>query len=308
VYIACIGGAHIDRHGRLASPLIPGTSNPGSVTTDFGGVARNVAENLARLGRRVRMVSRVGGDEAGRSVVSHLQFLSVDTSLITVAPHPTASYTAIIQPDGELVLGLADMAVYDEITPALLAPALPRLLECELWFVDANLPTPTLRWIAEVSGHLALTADAVSVVKSRKLTGILDSISPLFLNLAQAASILGVKSFPDAPAAARAISQHVLSGVVTAGAAGVAAWLDGDVRVIPALPAKVRDVTGAGDALIAATLFGITGGTTPRNPGFFGAVQLGMAAAAITVESGSTTAPHLTADLLYASQAGSHQD
>jgi pseudouridine kinase len=302
VYIACIGGAHIDRHGLLAGPLIPGTSNPGSVTSDFGGVARNVAENLSRLGRKVRMVSRVGDDESGRAVVNDLQTLGIDTSLISVSAQAkacaTASYTAILRPDGELVLGLADMAIYDEITPALLEPALPRLLECELWFVDANLPAETLRWIAEASSHLALTADAVSVVKSRKLTGILDFVSPLFLNIAQAASILGLSSFPDAWAAAGAMSQHVLSGVVTAGAEGAAAWLDGDVRVIPARPAKVRDVTGAGDALIAGTLFGITGGV----PGFFRAVQLGMAAAAITVESGSTTAPHLTADLLYASQ------
>jgi pseudouridine kinase len=298
VKIVCIGGAHVDRHGMLAEPLIPGTSNPGSVTSDFGGVARNVAENLSRLGRDVLMVSRVGGDEAGRAVTVHLDSLGIDTSLVTVSAHPTASYTAILEPNGELVLGLADMAIYDEITPALLEPALPRLLECELWFVDANLPTETLHWIAGVSSHLALTADAVSVVKSRKLAGILDSISPIFLNIAQSASILGVDSFPDASAAARAMSQRALAGVVTAGAAGVAAWLKAEVRAIPARPATPRDVTGAGDALIAGTLFGITGGV----PGFFRAVQLGLAAAAITVESGSTTASHLTADLLYASQ------
>ena len=29
--IACIGGAHIDRHGLLEGPLILGTSNPGAV-------------------------------------------------------------------------------------------------------------------------------------------------------------------------------------------------------------------------------------------------------------------------------------
>ncbi|MCU1238238.1 MAG: PfkB domain protein [Candidatus Solibacter sp.] len=296
--IACIGGAHIDRHGVLGGPLIPGTSNPGTVTSDFGGVARNVAENLARLGRGVRMVSRVGDDETGRAVVQRLDSLGIDTSAITVSERPTASYTAILQEDGELVLGLADMAIYDEITPAVLEPALPRLLECELWIVDANLPEATLRWIADASSHLALTADAVSVVKSRKLTGILDFVSPLFLNIAQAASLLGVDAFADAESAARAMSQRVLSGVVTAGASGVAAWLNGEVRVMRARPATVRDVTGAGDALIAGTLFGITGGV----PGFFRAVRLGMEAAAITVESGSTTAAHLTAELLYASQ------
>ena len=296
--IACIGGAHIDRHGLLGGPLVLGTSNPGSVTSDFGGVARNVAENLSRLGREVLMVSRVGDDETGRAVVSHLNSLGIDTSSVSISARPTASYTAILEPTGELVLGLADMAIYDEITPELLEPALPRLLECELWFVDANLPAATIEWIARVSAHLALAADAVSVVKSRKLTGILDTVSPLFLNIAQAASLLGVDSFPDAASAARAMSQGVLAGVVTAGAAGVAAWLKDEVRAMPARPATVRDVTGAGDALIAGTLFGVTGGV----PSFFRAVQLGLAAAAITLESGSTTAPHLTADLLYASQ------
>jgi hypothetical protein len=206
----------------LGGPLIAGTSNPGTVTSDFGGVARNVAENLVRLGRGVRMVSRVGDDETGRAVVGHLAGLGVDTAAITVSQRATASYTAILQQDGELVLGLADMGIYDEITPALLEPALPQLLECELWFVDANLPADTLRWIAEVSSHLALTADAVSVVKSRKLTGILDVVSPLFLNVAQAAAVLGTDGFADAESAARAMSGRVLSGVVTAGASGVA--------------------------------------------------------------------------------------
>ncbi|HXA51089.1 MAG TPA: PfkB family carbohydrate kinase, partial [Candidatus Acidoferrum sp.] len=107
--IACIGGAHIDRHGMLKQPLVPATSNPGNVTCDFGGVARNVAENLARLGREVTMVSLVGDDESGRAVVSQLASLGVDTSAIAVSPRPTASYTAILQPGGELVLGLADM-------------------------------------------------------------------------------------------------------------------------------------------------------------------------------------------------------
>src|SRR4051812_19141125 len=166
------------------------------------------------------MVSRVGNDEAGRGVVGQLNALRIDTSLVSRSARPTASYTAILEPNGELVLGLADMAICDEITPAMLEPALPRMLDCELWFVDANLPAETLAWIAGVTAHLALTADAVSVVKSRKLAGILESVSPLFLNLAQAASILGVERFADASAAARAMAERVLSGVVTAGAAG----------------------------------------------------------------------------------------
>ncbi len=103
-----------------------GTSNPGTVVTGLGGVARNVARNLAHLGCGVLLCSRVGDDDAGRRVLAQ----PLDTSLITVsAVCPTASYTAVLKRCGELVIGLADMDVYDELMPAVLAPALPRLRE-----------------------------------------------------------------------------------------------------------------------------------------------------------------------------------
>jgi pseudouridine kinase len=279
VRIACIGGAHIDRHGMLKQPLVPATSNPGNVNCTFGGVARNVAENLARLGCEVMLVSLVGDDEAGRSVMAHLASLGVDISTIGVVRRPTASYTAILQPDGELVVGLADMDLYEEITPAMLEPALPRLGECDGWFLDANLPAATLIWLADQRGSRWLAADAVSVPKAQRLSGVLPHIDLLFLNRAQAEVIN---------------ARRAAAGVITGGAAGVTAWSRDEVRTLSALPAVPRDVTGAGDALIAGTLFGITAGRD-----LFDAVALGLAAAAITVESVHSVAPHLTAELVY---------
>ena len=300
--IACIGGAHIDRHGVLKGPLIPGTSNPGNVTTDFGGVARNVAENLARLGRGVTMVSRVGDDENGAAVVVRLQSLGIDTSLVSVAARATASYTAILEPNGELVLGLADMDLYDEMVPGAPDMALDfaRLHDHALWFGDANLPAETIAWLLDRAGAIPVAVDAVSVVKARKLRGLLPRISFLFANLAQAASMAEVESTGDAAEAARVL--HGLgarAGVVTAGAAGIAVWMGDDVRTMAALPAVPRNVTGAGDALIAGTLFGVT-----ESWSLFHAARLGLAAAAITVESGSTTAARLTADVVFAKLRG----
>jgi pseudouridine kinase len=282
----------------LKGPLIPGTSNPGNVTTDFGGVARNVAENLARLGRSVTMVSRVGDDENGAAVVAHLHSLGIDTSLVSVAARATASYTAILEPGGELVLGLADMDLYDEMLPGTPDMALDtaRLLGHALWFVDTNLPAETIVWLLDQADGIPMAVDAVSVVKARKLRGVLPRISILFANLAQAASIADVESVSDAAQAAHVLRVlGVRAGVVTAGAAGIAVWAGDDVRRMAALPAVPRDVTGAGDALIAGTLYGVT---APRS--LFDAAHLGLAAAAITVESGSTAAAHLTADLVSA--------
>jgi hypothetical protein len=48
--VLCVGAATVDRSFRSLDPIRPGTSNPVVSTKGFGGVARNVAENLARLG------------------------------------------------------------------------------------------------------------------------------------------------------------------------------------------------------------------------------------------------------------------
>ena len=289
--IACIGGAHLDRHGMLRAPLVLGTSNPGSIHTSFGGVARNVAQNLARLGCTVVLCSRVGNDEAGRQVLAQ----SLDTSLITVSEScPTASYTAILEPHGELVIGLADMEVYDEVTPALLSPALPRLREADLWFLDTNLPGTTLEWLLDACPGVA-AVDAISVAKSRRLAPLLPRIPYLFCNVAQAGALAG-RPFADPCDAARALAAlGVPCGIVSAGPRGIAIYEGAHVTAMPALSATPRDVTGAGDALVSGTLFGLS-----QKIDLCGAARLGLAAAAIAVESTGSDAASLTPEALYA--------
>jgi pseudouridine kinase len=331
--IACIGGAHLDRHGVLRGPLVLGTSNPGAVHVAVGGVARNVAENLARLGEKGTLVSRVGNDVAGRQVREHADAAGIDTALFTISRrHPTASYTAILENNGELVVGLADMEIYEEVTPAVLEPFLGRLREHSHWFVDANIPGATIDWLLSVAGGIPVAVDAISVAKAPRLAPLLPRISLLFANLVQADAICGADppvrgrppgrpvgrmpnsdskgdggsrgtradqgvrpttTYPRDQAAQNLRRLGARAGIVTAGAAGIAIWSGDSVHSLSALPAQPRDVTGAGDALVAGTLFGILQGHA-----LLEAARLGLAAAAITVESPHAAAPELTAGLL----------
>ena len=68
-YIAGIGAANVDIRGRSERKLIMGDSNPGTLYTTLGGVCRNICENLARLGSNVKLVTVVGDDENGRSIL-----------------------------------------------------------------------------------------------------------------------------------------------------------------------------------------------------------------------------------------------
>src|SRR5215475_13803209 len=126
--ILCIGAAHIDRRARAFAAVVAGSSNPVRQSTGSGGVARNVAETQARLGAKVALLSRVGGDGEGDRLIAALAALGIDTSRIARAPDAaTASYTALIEPDGELMVGIADMAIYDGMDEGFFATLKPRL-------------------------------------------------------------------------------------------------------------------------------------------------------------------------------------
>ena len=69
--VCVIGGANVDIHGAAYQPLRLRDSNPGSVHVSPGGVARNVAENLSRLGLDCRLVTAVGKDPNGEMLLAH---------------------------------------------------------------------------------------------------------------------------------------------------------------------------------------------------------------------------------------------
>ena len=103
--LICIGGATVDWTYRTKDAVHLRTSNPATSERSFGGVARNVAENVARLGAHSSLVSVLGGDENGRAIRESLDRLDIDTRHIGIsADHATAEYVAVLQPNGDLVL------------------------------------------------------------------------------------------------------------------------------------------------------------------------------------------------------------
>ena len=288
--VLCIGGATVDRTYRLAGPLLAGTSNPAGSSVGFGGVARNVAENLSRLGVSAALVTRVGDDEAGRALLHHLAAAGIATGGgLAVAGDATADYVAVLTPDGELALGLAAMAIFDRLTPEALDRHADRLAAADWVFADCNLPAESIvalarrRW----GGAYRLAVDAVSVAKAARLPADLEGLDLLFVNRDEAAAVLARHRRGTADPSAMANGLRSLgadAAVVTLGAEGaVAADADGIARV-PAEAATVVDVTGAGDALIAATLAARAAGETLSR-----ALRRGCAAAARAVATPSAT-------------------
>jgi pseudouridine kinase len=295
--ILCIGGAIIDRKYELHGPLVHGSSNPGHGVVTHGGVARNIAENLARLGVSVGLAAALGHDEKGKAILATLLERGVDTSPMIIMPdHPTGEYIAILEA-GTRELALAVVAMDD--AEQSLAAALPSVLQnvngARWVFADGNLPKHAMQHVINAAREqdFLLAVDAVSVVKAMRLPERHEGIDILFLNADEAAAILHADPSSPLGLAKALAARGAQQVVVTAGSAG-AFFVDahGAGHVL-ALKADVADVTGAGDCLVAATLWRLSCGDVLHD-----ALRWGVLAAGLTVESTKSVRPDLSEDYL----------
>ncbi|BAK82799.1 carbohydrate kinase PfkB [Komagataeibacter medellinensis NBRC 3288] len=296
--IVCIGGAAIDRKFCLFSPLVPGTSNPATGYTGFGGVARNVCENLARLGQATALVSIVGDDLPGHALADHMKSCGVDTSRIQFAGNAsTAEYIAILDDRHDLGVAVFDAVVFERLDIDYIRRCWPLIAAAGWLFVDCNVSVEVLAWLTRKAreGSFSLAVDTVSVPKAQRLRGQLDGVQVLFTNRDEALTLLDGTTTADTSAAIAAalVMQGVGTVIMTEGARGLTVADSSGVHALPAYRTDVVDVTGAGDALVAATLSALS-----ENMDTVTACRHGLAAAALTVGSRESVCPGISHDAL----------
>jgi pseudouridine kinase len=305
--VLCTGGINLDRKLKALQVLHTSSSNPCVATESPGGVARNVAENLARLGLRVSLAGQLGQDAAAQTLLLALQALGVDTRACIIAPSGnTGSYTAVLDAQGQLLVGMADMALTEQLTPELLASA-ATTQEAKLWMVDMNLPASSLAWLAQCahSQQQRLVMLAVSDPKMSRLPGDLRGVDTLVLNQGELQALGLYLGWPFdavddvASAFAKLHAAGLQRFVVTQGEAGVVCMEAHHpaVHVKPQLTQspKVQDVSGAGDALCAGLCASFL-----RYPddALVQHAQRAMRLAVLTVQTEQTVSPSITPDLI----------
>ena len=288
--VVCVGALHIDAKARLAGDLIPGTSNPAAVTRTLGGVACNVARSLVRLGVPVSLVSVIGDDDVGHRLLGRAALEGVGVDEVVVLPgSATAGYTAVLEKSGSLAFGIADMAIYESFGADIIERAL-RHHRGAIWFVDANPAADALEAMGAVDDDLAL--DPVSIAKARRLLPLLAKAAVAFPDAGEAEALTGIAH--PGTAAKELVAAGVGVAVVTLGLDGVVVADATGERTRPAIaPKTVRDVTGAGDALIAGYLAAWSRGEADP-------VGWGLAAASLTIETLDTVRDDLTLEMLRA--------
>lgn len=292
--VAVVGAVNMDIGGRPHAPLVARDSNPGRVRMSLGGVGRNIAHNMSLLGLNVRLVTALGDDSHARTIAASCGELGIDLSQSLHVPGAaTSTYLFLSDAGGDMALAVSDMEIYEHMTPAFLAARLAVLNRARLVVLDANLPAPSLRFLAD---HCTapLFADPVSTAKAERLRPILGRLHTLKPNRIEAELLSGV-AITDGESLQRAAKALLDTGLervfISLGGEGVYAADRSGTVTVPCAPAEMVNTTGCGDAYMAAL-----GWAWLEALPLTEAARAGLAASAIAMEGPETINPALNAE------------
>ncbi len=271
-----IGGANMDYKARLQENARLGECNPGRVDTFFGGVGRNMAENLGRLEVPTSFLGVIGGDAHGQALERQLRELRV--SVHGLKTERTSVFMAVVEADGEMMVGVSDMESMEALTPEVVNDHAQSIRKADAIVLDCNLPEATLCHIFETYGEKRLYVDGVSAAKVKKIHPYLSKVHTLKITENEAHALYKEEA-AIGEAAEWCLKRGVKRVFVSLGARGFALYDQETSTFVKALKVDVIDTSGAGDALMAGILYADAHQKAPA--------PYALAASAIAVKSAS---------------------
>ena len=301
VDVVVVGAACLDIKGRIAGDLVAGTSNAGDVRISVGGCARNVAENLARLGLHTVLLSVVCQDDFGRTVVRQTERAGVNTDhmLISCDQH-SAAYMALVSEAGALLVAVDDTAAAQALTPEYIQDHAELLGQARMVVIDANLPLASADLLLDIcrAAEVPVALEPVAyapALRYRERAGAFFLVTP---NGVEAQALTGLPvANPEqgALAAKQLVSMGVGIAIITLGQEGLVYATADASGYVPAIAVEIADPTGAGDALAATVVYALLNDIPVDE-----AVRLGVSAATLTLDSIDTVRQDLSLESLYA--------
>jgi len=291
-HITVVGAVNVDITGTPDQPLIAQDSNPGHVSISLGGVGRNIADNLARLGASVDLITVLGDDGYAADIREDCSRLGISLeNSLQITGGATSSYLCINDDQGDMHIAINDMRLIDNLTPTFLADKMPVINRSDLLVIEANLSKAAIEFLA---GHVTIPiiAEPVSTRKAGRLLSVLDRLQLIKPNRIEAEILSGVTIREEADLQRAAVSLHargVRQVCISLGRDGVYCS-DADTKEkYPILPGRVVNTTGCGDAFFSACAWGAC-----YNLPLAMTARLGLAASAICLEWPGSISPDMT--------------
>ncbi|XP_041795277.1 pseudouridine-metabolizing bifunctional protein C1861.05 [Chelmon rostratus] len=337
--IVVIGGINVDFIAKGKTKTLFGQTNVGSVCQSFGGVGRNVADSLSRLGHRPLFISATGADSHSDAVFNHCKHMNT-SGVARLEEQSTATYCVVISESGEMSLGLGDMDVHQQITEKYVSQFEKQLSSATLVCLDGNIPVSTIDYVCSIASkhNINVWYEPTDSNKASKpfISDAWKSLSYSSPNLAELCTMNKTLGIPTpevlpssldevlsvAMALSRPLLDHLHCLVVTLGANGVLVCGEHDAGSVNLQPRKQKrkrqlcalhypsltvtaeetmNVSGAGDSLAGALMAGILQQRDTDT-----CVRMGLLAARMSLASPHPIAPTLTLDSVNPNKVQAH--
>ncbi|MFV0550689.1 MAG: carbohydrate kinase family protein [Anaerorhabdus sp.] len=291
-----IGGANIDICGASHEKLRAFDSNPGVITTSFGGVGRNIAENCCRLGQEVYFVTVFADDLYGKQLKAYCEEVGLNCSLSKVVHGARSSiYLAILNENNDMQLAMSDMDILKNMDTNMLMHALSQVKEDDLLVIDTNLEKKYIDFIL-ANANAPVAIDPISTLKADKIKDELGRFTILKPNVYESKVFTGIE-IVDKETAIATLDAYLEMGVkepiISMGERGVIAANKDEKIWVSHKMVEVTNATGGGDAFLAAYLV-----ARLKNKSLYEAVEFAIASAVCTVTCIETVNPDLCVKLV----------
>lgn len=328
--IVVVGGINVDFIAKGKTQTLRfGQTNPGSVCQSFGGVGRNIADSLSRLGHKPLFISATGADSHSDAVFNYCKHMNT-SGVARLEDQSTATYCVVIAENGEMSLGLGDMDIHQHITEQYVSQFEKQLSSATLVCLDGNIPVSTINYICSIASkhNINVWYEPTDSDKACKpfLSDAWKSLSYSSPNLAELCTMiktLGIQTPEVLPtsldevlkvavALSHPLLEHLHCLVVTLGAHGLLVCGEHEAGSVNLQPRKQKrkrqlcalhypaltvtaeetvNVSGAGDSLAGALIAGIL-----QQRDTDSCVRMGILAARLSLVSPHPIAPTLTLD------------
>ncbi|NLD52380.1 MAG: carbohydrate kinase [Clostridiales bacterium] len=260
-----IGGLNMDILGTPSHSFVQRDSNIGRVRLTPGGVGRNIASHLARLGAPVELMAVLGNDVYAGLLEQSCTKADIGLRYAVRSNLPTCMYLAIHDTQGDMLAAINDMEAMKALSPESIMEKL-RGQNFRACVLDANLSQQSLEAAARM--ECPLIADPVSCDKAERLVPIFPRLTAIKPNLMEARLLSGREGIEEAAAAL--LDKGVRQVYISLGSGGCYYASQQERGYLPAVSLPPVPATGAGDAMVAGLTIAISEGKTAAESAAFG--------------------------------------
>ena len=298
-YILVLGASIVDIFGFCGRSYAQRDSIPGHIKISFGGVCRNIAENLARVGVNTQFISTLGDDENGKSILEHSKKFgyNMENSLF-LEGESTPTYLAILNHQGEMESAVVDMESLNKMDERFVDEKHEVFENAEYTIVDSDNPALLEYILKKYQGKSKFILDPVSAKKAKNIRHLIKYFHTIKPNRFETEALCGFKieTNDDLRKAGRFfIEQGVKNVFISLDADGIyyitSEGEEGTLACCEAI--EVKNVTGAGDSFVAGIGYGYMNNLNIKDT-----LKYSVAMSIITITHEETINPKISHELV----------